>query len=52
MRGAGSLNLGTFSDLDRMSAALGAAFEEDPVFKWLIPDGSRRRDEQGLRCPF
>jgi GNAT superfamily N-acetyltransferase len=27
-----------------MSAALGAAFEEDPVFKWLIRDGSRRRE--------
>src|SRR5262249_6054942 len=30
--------------LDWMSAALGAAFEEDPVFEWLIRDGSRRRE--------
>jgi GNAT superfamily N-acetyltransferase len=38
------VHLGTVSDLDRMSAALGAAFEEDPVFEWLIPGGSRRRE--------
>jgi GNAT superfamily N-acetyltransferase len=45
MRGTGSVHLGTVSDLDRMSAALGAAFGKDPVFEWLIPDGSRRRQQ-------
>jgi GNAT superfamily N-acetyltransferase len=38
------VHLGTVAELDRMSAALGAAFEEDPVFEWLIRDGSRRRE--------
>jgi ribosomal protein S18 acetylase RimI-like enzyme len=44
MGGIRSVHLGTVSELDRMSTVLGAAFEEDPVFEWLIPDGSRRRE--------
>jgi ribosomal protein S18 acetylase RimI-like enzyme len=42
MHGTRSVHLGTFSDLDRMSAALGSAFEKDPIFEWLIPGESRR----------
>jgi hypothetical protein len=45
MCGTGSVQLGTVSDLDRLSTALGAAFDEDPVFEWLIPDGGRRRQQ-------
>src|SRR5262249_10892231 len=39
-----SVRLGTPSDLDRLSAVLGAAFEEDPIFEWLIRNGRGRRE--------
>jgi GNAT superfamily N-acetyltransferase len=32
----------TPADVERLSAALAAAFEHDPVFGWLLPDESRR----------
>jgi ribosomal protein S18 acetylase RimI-like enzyme len=30
------------AEVERLSAALAAAFEDDPVFRWLIPSASRR----------
>jgi GNAT superfamily N-acetyltransferase len=33
---------GTRDDLDRLTLALAAAFHEDPVFGWLMPDETRR----------
>lgn len=38
------MRLATIADLDRLSAALAAAFDDDPVFQWLIPEGSGRRE--------
>ena len=32
----------TPADVERLSAALAAAFEHDPVFGWLMPDESKR----------
>jgi len=32
----------TPGDVERLSAALAAAFEHDPVFSWLMPDESKR----------
>lgn len=29
-------------DVDRLAAALAAAFEDDPIFRWLIPNRARR----------
>lgn len=39
------------SDRDRLVAVLAAAFSTDPVFTWLLPPGTRRR-EQRLRDFF
>jgi ribosomal protein S18 acetylase RimI-like enzyme len=30
-------------EVDELSRALGRAFQEDPIFSWLIPDRARRR---------
>jgi GNAT superfamily N-acetyltransferase len=37
-----SLRRATPADVERLSAALAAAFQDDPVFGWLLPDESRR----------
>jgi GNAT superfamily N-acetyltransferase len=34
--------LGTAPELDRVSEVLAQAFEDDPVFSWLLPDESKR----------
>ena len=37
-----SPRVASLGDVDRLSAKLAAAFESDPVFNWLIPNGARR----------
>ncbi len=37
-----SLRRATPADAERLSAALAAAFEDDPVFGWVLPDESSR----------
>lgn len=34
----------TADDLPELSRALAAAFHQDPIFNWWIPDGERRRE--------
>lgn len=36
------------ADLDNVAAALADAFRDDPVFAWLIPPATPRRDEKML----
>src|SRR5581483_11377794 len=31
------------AEIDPLSSGLAAAFEDDPIFSWLIPNGARRR---------
>lgn len=40
----------TVADVPRLAKALGRAFHEDPVFKWMIPDDDERmrRSERGF----
>jgi GNAT superfamily N-acetyltransferase len=36
------------AEIDGLSAVLAAAFEDDPVISWLLPNPTRRRSQLGL----
>jgi ribosomal protein S18 acetylase RimI-like enzyme len=38
----------SLADLDNVATALADAFRDDPVFAWLIPPGTPRRDDRML----